>query len=62
MTTYGLKGYTIGKAEISLKHAGFIVNRGDATADDVLKLIKHIKQKINEKYKIELEMEVEILG
>ena len=59
--TYGLKGYAIGDAEISPKHAGFIVNRGNATADDVLELINYIKEKVYEKYKIKLEMEVEIL-
>ena len=58
---YGLKGYRIGDAEVSPKHAGFIVNRGEATADDVLELISYIKKKVYEEYNIELEMEVEIL-
>lgn len=58
----GLKGYQIGGAELSKKHAGFIVNTGNATADDVLKLIDYIKQKVQEKYKVELKTEVKILG
>lgn len=58
----GLKGYQIGGAEVSKKHAGFIVNTGNATAEDVLKLIEFIKQKVQEKYKVELKTEVKILG
>ena len=58
----GLKGYSIGDAEISLKHAGFIVNNGNATAKDILDLINIIKQKVKEKYDKDLELEVKILG
>lgn len=58
----GLKGYQIGGAEVSKKHAGFIVNTGNATADDVLKVIDYIKQKVQEKYNVELKTEVKILG
>ena len=61
LTTYGLKGYRIGQAEISPKHAGFIVNKGNATAAEVLELIQYIKKKVYDEYKIELKMEVEIL-
>ena len=58
----GLKGYSIGGAKVSEKHANFIVNTGNATADDVLSLIRHIKNVIFEKRKITLETEVEIIG
>lgn len=58
----GLKGYTIGGAQISEKHANFIVNRGNATAQNVLDLIKYVQQSIKEKYGIELKTEVELVG
>lgn len=58
----GLKGYSIGDAEVSTLHAGFIVNRGNATADDVLKLMKYIKGKVHEKFNVNIEPEVRILG
>lgn len=54
----GLKGYRIGGAEVSEKHAGFIINRGGATADDVMKLISHIKGEIIRNYSVELECEI----
>lgn len=54
----GLKGYTIGGAQVSEKHAGFIINRGGAAARDVLDLIAHIKKVILENYGCELECEV----
>lgn len=54
----GLKGYRIGGAQISEKHAGFIINVGGATREDVLKLIEHIRSVILEKYGCELECEV----
>jgi UDP-N-acetylmuramate dehydrogenase len=56
----GLKGYRIGGAQISEKHAGFIVNTGSATFDDVMKLIEFVRKKVKEKYGVELETEVEI--
>lgn len=54
----GLKGYSVGSAQVSEKHAGFIINRGGATAADVLELIDHIKAKVRERYGVELECEV----
>lgn len=56
----GLKGYSIGDAQISTKHAGFIVNTGKATYKDVIALIDFIKNTIKEKYGVELEVEPEI--
>lgn len=57
----GLKGFSVNNAEISTKHAGFIINKGQASSKDILTLIKIIKQKIYEKYDTLLELEVEYL-
>jgi UDP-N-acetylmuramate dehydrogenase len=57
----GLKGYRIGGAKISEKHANFIVNLGKAKAKDVLELIKLIKRKIKRKFGIELKEEIQII-
>ena len=54
----GLKGYRIGAAEVSDKHAGFIVNRGNATAKDVRLLIEHIQNTVRKETGVELECEV----
>lgn len=58
----GLKGTRVGGAEISEKHAGFIVNRGGATADDVLRLIEIVRKKIYELHGIDIECEVRRVG
>ena len=58
----GLKGYKIGGAQVSEKHAGFIVNTGNATAKDILDLIKYVQKTIMEKYGKAIEPEVRILG
>ena len=58
----GLKGLKIGGAEISTKHAGFIVNSEKATAQDVIDLMEKVKQIIFEKYGKKIEAEIEILG
>jgi UDP-N-acetylmuramate dehydrogenase len=60
--TAGLKGHAIGGAKISEQHANFIVNTGNAKAEDVLNLIQYVKSKINQLYGIHLETEVEIIG
>ena len=57
----GLKGFKVGDAMVSLKHANFIVNMGRASGDDVLKLIKIIQKKVKEKTGIFLETEQEVL-
>jgi len=54
----GLKGYTVGGAQVSEKHAGFIINRGGATAKDVLELIENIQKTVNDAYGVMLECEV----
>lgn len=58
----GLKGKRIGNAQISEKHAGFIVNLGGAKSEDVLKLIELAKKKVKEKFKIELKEEIIIIN
>ncbi len=58
----GLKGFTIGGAQVSEKHAGFIINRSGATASDVLSLIEHIKGVIREKHGIDIECEIRFIG
>lgn len=58
----GLKGYSIGGAEVSEKHAGFVINKGNATAKDILDLIEYIKKNVYEKFNIEIEEEIEIIG
>ena len=58
----GLKGYTIGGAQVSEKHAGFIVNTGDATAQDILNLIAYVKKVVYEKKGKCINLEIEVLG
>ena len=57
----GIKGYQIGGAQISEKHTGFIINKGNAKAKDVEDLIKYIKKKVIEKFGVEIETEIEII-
>lgn len=57
----GLKGFTVGGAQVSEKHAGFVINRGGATADDILKLMDEVTKRVKERTGVELEPEVEIL-
>jgi UDP-N-acetylmuramate dehydrogenase len=58
----GLKGHRIGGAVVSDKHANFIINTGDATADDVEQLIQHIRDVVLDRHGISLEPEVHIVG
>ena len=57
----GLKGYQIGGAKISEKHANFIINYNNATSEDIIKLIELIKNKIKKNYNIDLVLEQEII-
>ena len=57
----GLKGHNVGDAEVSTKHSGFVINKGNAKAKDVLKLVEYIKETIEEKYGKKIELEIEIL-
>ena len=58
----GLKGLKIGGAMVSKKHAGFVVNTGEATAQDVLNLIEEVKRRVNEAHGVTLSPEVRIIG
>ncbi|MDD6485153.1 MAG: UDP-N-acetylmuramate dehydrogenase [Clostridiales bacterium] len=58
----GLMGFSVGGAQVSEKHAGFVVNRGGATALDVLTLIEHIQKTVYEKFGVRLEPEVRLIG
>lgn len=58
----GLRGYTVGGAQVSEKHCGFVINRGNATAADVKKLMEDVQKKVYEKFGVTLEPEVKIIG
>ena len=58
----GLKGYKVGRAEISKKHANFIINTGEAKAADIESLILHIQSTVEKKFRIKLETEVKFIG
>ncbi|MBP0966197.1 MAG: UDP-N-acetylenolpyruvoylglucosamine reductase, partial [Oscillospiraceae bacterium] len=57
----GLKGYTVGGAQVSEKHAGFVVNRGGATFADVMAVCEHVQHVVKEQTGFVLELEPEIL-
>ena len=57
----GLKGLTVGGAQVSEKHAGFVINRGGATCADVLALVEQVKERVLQQTGVELEMEVRVL-
>lgn len=58
----GLSGYSVGDAQISEKHCGFVINKGAATAADVLALIRHTQDTVEAKFGVRLEPEVRFLG
>ncbi|HHV99691.1 MAG TPA: UDP-N-acetylmuramate dehydrogenase [Clostridiaceae bacterium] len=58
----GLRGYSIGGAQVSNKHCGFIVNNGNATAKDIIALIKFVQDKVKSEFGVELQTEVKIVG
>ena len=58
----GLKGFTIGGAQVSTLHANYIINKGTATASDVLKVIEHVRKTVAKKTGITLELECKIIG
>ena len=58
----GLKGYSIGGAEVSQKHAGFIINKDNATSKDIISLIEYVQKKVKEKTGKDIKLEIEIIG
>ena len=58
----GLRGFSVGGAQVSEKHCGFVVNKGGATAMDVLPLIREVQRKVKEQFGVDLETEVRFLG
>lgn len=58
----GLRGYTVGGAQVAEKHCGFVVNRGGATASDVLQLMTDVSKKVKDQFGVVLEPEVKMLG
>lgn len=58
----GLKGFTMGEAQVSEKHAGFLINKGHATCDEMLKLIHEVQRRVKDKYGVDLQPEVQIIG
>lgn len=58
----GLSGYAVGGAQVSQKHCGFVINRGNACAADILAVIRHVRQTVLERFGVELETEVKMLG
>lgn len=57
----GLKGFAIGGAQVSEKHAGFVINRGGATCEDIKNLVEHIQKTVKEKFNVSLECEIEFI-
>lgn len=58
----GLRGYRLGGAQVSEKHCGFVINRDGATASELYALFQHIKAVVKEKFQVEMELEVELIG
>lgn len=58
----GLRGYTVGGAQVSEKHCGFVINRGDATSAQIRQLIRDVQQNVQQKFGVALETEVRFLG
>ncbi len=57
-----MKGYTVGGAQVSEKHSGFVINRGNATAEEVRFLIRQVQKKVKQQFDVEMEPEVRMLG
>ena len=58
----GLRGFSVGDAQVSEKHCGFVINRGSATAADVMALVSRVQDTVEEKFGVRLELEVRRIG
>ena len=58
----GLAGFCVGGAEVSKKHCGFVINKGGASAADILSVIRHVQKTVKERFGVELKPEVKLLG
>ena len=58
----GLRGYTVGGAQVSEKHCGFVINRGGATSGEIMALCRHVQEQVKAQFGVDLEMEVRRLG
>ncbi|MCD8083554.1 MAG: UDP-N-acetylmuramate dehydrogenase [Clostridiales bacterium] len=58
----GLKGFSVGGAQVSEKHGGFVINRHQATSEDILTLCREVQGRVRERYGVELELEVKLVG
>ena len=58
----GLRGYSVGGAQVAEKHCGFVINKGGATASDVVELIRDVQHDVDDKFGVTLEPEVKMLG
>jgi len=58
----GLKGFAVGDAQVSTKHAGFLVNKGNASCNDMLNLISEIQTRVKAEFDVDIEPEVRIIG
>ena len=57
----GLRGYSVGGAKVSEKHCGFIINTGNATAEDVRDVIWEVQRRVKERFQVDLEPEIKFL-
>ena len=58
----GLRGFRVGDAQVSEKHCGFVINRGNATASEIMELIQEVQKRVYERSGVRLEPEVKLLG
>jgi UDP-N-acetylmuramate dehydrogenase len=58
----GLRGFSRGGAQVSEKHCGFVINKGNATAQDIVTLMQQVNEKVKEKFHVSLEPEVKMIG
>lgn len=58
----GLAGFSVGGARVSEKHCGFVINSGDATAQDIIAVMEHVRKTVKEKFSVELEPEIKLAG